>query len=75
MELLLPLTKSGFGPAPDRNFDLILLDVSMPGIDGFEVLKIVRQKHTLVELPVILVTALDASSDVTTALSSVPMIT
>lgn len=47
-----------------REFDLILLDVMMPGIDGFDVLATVRQDHTLAELPVILVTARDDSEDV-----------
>jgi signal transduction histidine kinase len=50
----------------NENYDLVLLDVTMPGMSGFEVLEIVRQKYTLAELPVILVTALDASKDITT---------
>jgi signal transduction histidine kinase len=45
-------------------FDLILLDVEMPGLSGFEVLQIIRQKHSLAELPVIMATARDASGDV-----------
>ncbi len=50
----------------DRHFDLILLDVTMPGLSGFEVLEVIRQKYTLSELPVIIVTALDASDDMVT---------
>lgn len=48
------------------NFDMILLDVTMPGLSGFDVLETIRQKYTLAELPVILVTALDGSSDTIT---------
>ncbi len=39
--------------------DLILLDVMMPGLDGFEVCRRVRANPALAEVPVILVTALD----------------
>ncbi|MCP4658133.1 MAG: response regulator [bacterium] len=37
--------------------DLVLLDIMMPGIDGIEVLKIVRKSYSQNELPVIMVTA------------------
>lgn len=39
--------------------DLILLDVMMPGIDGFEVCRRLRAEPRLAEVPVIMVTALD----------------
>ncbi|MBM4074271.1 MAG: diguanylate cyclase, partial [Planctomycetes bacterium] len=45
-------------------FDLLLLDVMMPGINGFDVLREVRQNHLEVELPVIMVTASDESERV-----------
>ncbi len=38
-------------------FDLILLDLMMPEVSGFDVLKVIRQHHSLLELPVIVVTA------------------
>ena len=41
--------------------DLILLDVMMPGMDGFEVCRRLRADPVLAEVPVILVTALDDS--------------
>lgn len=40
--------------------DLILLDVMMPGMDGFEVCQYLRQDALLAEVPVILVTTLDS---------------
>ncbi len=39
--------------ANDQTFDLVLLDINMPGIDGWEVLAELRQTHT--DLPVIMV--------------------
>ncbi len=39
--------------------DLILLDVMMPGMDGFEVCRRLRTDRNLAEVPVIMVTALD----------------
>jgi putative two-component system response regulator len=43
--------------------DLILLDVMMPGMDGFEVIRRVRQDNTHQSLPIILVTALRETED------------
>lgn len=51
-----------------ERFDLILLDVMMPGLTGFELLQLIRQKQTLAELPVIMVTARDADDDIVTGL-------
>lgn len=39
--------------------DLILLDVMMPGIDGFEVCRTIRDHPDVREVPIVLVTALD----------------
>lgn len=41
-------------------FDLVLLDVMMPGMDGFEVSRVIREKGGR-ELPVVFVTARDDS--------------
>src|SRR5579862_470161 len=39
--------------------DLVLLDVMMPGMDGFEVCRRLRSQSASCEIPIILVTALD----------------
>jgi two-component system, cell cycle response regulator len=39
--------------------DLILLDVMMPGMDGFEVCRRLRNDNVLAEVPVLMITALD----------------
>lgn len=39
--------------------DLILLDVMMPGLDGFEVCRRIRTTPRLAEVPIIILTALD----------------
>jgi adenylate cyclase len=41
------------------DIDLVLLDVMMPEMDGFEVLKQIRSKENFAHLPVVLCTALD----------------
>ena len=51
-----------------RRFDLVLLDIMMPRMSGMEVLKKVRQRQTLTDLPVIMATARDQSADVVYAL-------
>lgn len=52
----------------ERSFDVVLLDVMMPGLDGFEVLKIIREQFPATDLPVIMATAKDESEDVIHAL-------
>ncbi len=44
-------------------FDLILLDVMMPGMSGYEVAKKVRERYLPSELPIIMVTAKNRVSD------------
>ncbi|MBL0059075.1 MAG: Flp pilus assembly complex ATPase component TadA [Elusimicrobia bacterium] len=45
--------------AAEKAPDLMLLDLDMPGIDGFGVLRMLRRKMGMVKLPVIMLTATD----------------
>lgn len=47
-----------------EQLDLVVLDIMMPGVDGWEVLKRIRAGGDTEELPVILVTAKTQDSDV-----------
>src|ERR1700730_3988597 len=51
-----------------HEFDLVLLDVMMPGIDGVETLKRIRSQKSASLLPVIMVTAKSESENVVDAL-------
>jgi len=46
---------------------LVLLDIVMPEMDGFEVLKTLREQHSQLDLPVIMVTANEETSQVVKA--------
>ncbi|HHK73776.1 MAG TPA: PleD family two-component system response regulator [Rhizobiales bacterium] len=43
--------------------DIVLLDVMMPGMDGFEVCRRIKSNPLTMHIPVIMVTALDQSED------------
>ena len=49
-------------------FDLIVLDIMMPGLSGLEVLEELRHRYAPSELPVIMATAKDQSEDIVMAL-------
>ena len=47
----------------DHDFAVILLDVRMPNMDGFETAELIRQRQRSKNTPIILITAADVSSD------------
>jgi sigma-B regulation protein RsbU (phosphoserine phosphatase) len=49
-------------------FDLVLLDVEMPGLGGLEVLRTLRQDHSPTELPIMMATVRDSPGDIVEAL-------
>jgi sigma-B regulation protein RsbU (phosphoserine phosphatase) len=49
-------------------FDLVLLDIMMPRMSGLEVLKFLRRVDSLIDLPIIMVTAKRESDDMVEAL-------
>ena len=49
-------------------FDLILLDIMMPGMNGLDMLLEVRKKHSMLNLPIIMVTADDLEESIIEAL-------
>jgi len=46
-----------------QDFDLVLLDVMMPGLDGFEVCRQIKGRPRPSPVPVIMITALDTPTD------------
>lgn len=49
----------------EKKPDLVLLDLMMPGLNGYEVCQKLRQKYSQIELPIILVTAKNHLEDLT----------
>jgi len=43
----------------DKDFAVILLDVQMPGIDGYETAELIRERRKTANVPIIFVTAFD----------------
>ncbi len=59
---------SALAMAEARDFDLVLLDVMMPGLSGIDVLKRLRERFSESDLPVVMATARDTTEDVVEAL-------
>jgi two-component system chemotaxis sensor kinase CheA len=47
----------------DQTFDLVVTDVDMPRMNGFELTALIRGTHTSIEVPVVLVTARGTEQD------------
>ena len=53
----------GAGDLREGRCDIVLLDVMMPGMDGFEVCRRLKTDPATAHLPVVMVTALDQPAD------------
>ena len=61
--------RSGISAAVQHKPDLILLDIIMPGMGGFDVLKELKSKENTVSIPVIMLTAVGTEEAKEKALS------
>ena len=61
--------KEGLKMAEKESPDLILLDILLPKLDGFEVLKKVKKQEKTKDIPVLLLTNLGQKEDVEKGLS------
>ncbi|MDM8535551.1 response regulator [Desulfobacterales bacterium HSG17] len=61
---------TGLELAETVNPDLILLDVMMPGMDGFEVCRRLKEDQLTRKIPVIMITALDTKEDMVNGLDA-----
>ena len=60
--------ETGFNLAKSQKPDLILLDLILPKINGFEVLEKLKKEPATKEIPVIILTNLERMSDIDKAL-------
>ena len=64
LELFIALdAKEVFKSVEENNFDLILLDIVMPGIDGYEICKKLKNSHKHKDIPLIFISALNGIED------------
>ena len=53
-----------------QEFDLVLTDMMMPGLSGFETLVEIRKSFSMLELPVIMVTSVDQEESIISSLQA-----
>ncbi|KUO61118.1 histidine kinase [bacterium BRH_c32] len=49
---------------PTNKIDLLITDLNMPNVDGFELINIVRNNSDLKELPIIVLSSLGSNDDI-----------
>jgi DNA-binding response OmpR family regulator len=62
--------ETGLHAARAEHPDLVLLDLIMPGMQGFEVLKLLKEDASTTSIPVIILSNLGQDSDVKAALEA-----
>ncbi len=63
-----PSGKEGLDLARTGNPDLILLDILMPGMDGYEVMRNLKKEETTKSIPIIILTSKSKKEDVVSAM-------
>lgn len=53
--------KAGLSSFQSSTFDLVVLDINVPGINGYQLCKAIREKNT--QVPIIMLTALSSLND------------
>ena len=62
--------QAGYDAFKNQSFDILLLDVMMPKMDGFEVVRRIKANTDLPFVPVIMQTALDSTQDIVEGLNA-----
>jgi len=62
--------KEALGMLRTVEFDLVISDLEMPEMDGFELTRTIKSDHRWLEMPVIIVTSLDTTQDKTRGMES-----
>ncbi|MGE5372151.1 MAG: ATP-binding protein [Solirubrobacterales bacterium] len=57
-------------PLSEAPFDLVMIDASMPGISGYEVCTRIRTRHSLTELPVLILIASYSADNILAAFAA-----
>lgn len=64
--LTAPNGVEGFAKARNGKLDLLVLDVMLPGLDGFEVCRRLREEPTTTRLPILMLSAKARKEDIET---------
>ncbi len=54
----------------EETFDIVILDVMMPGMSGYEIARAIRERYSASELPILLLTARTRAEDIAAGFAS-----
>ncbi len=55
---------------PVGNVDLVITDLNMPNIDGYELIRTIRQNKEYADLPIIILSSLESDEEIERGISS-----